>query len=99
MKLIQMESWSNIDPLRYSTTPRMLIRALLLSLSAFAGLEAQTIAVHKANESKSNVAASSLASYLERVRAEDSNIQAAPGSIWIDSGRLTRMVTDVRAMR
>ena len=33
------------------------------------------------------------------MRAENSNIQAAPGSIWIDSGRLTRMMTDVRAMR
>jgi flagellar L-ring protein precursor FlgH len=36
---------------------------------------------------------------LDRVRAENSIIQAAPGSIWTDSGRLTRMTTDVRAMR
>src|SRR6202035_4447746 len=40
-----------------------------------------------------------LSSYLERVRAENSVLQAAPGSIWTDSGRLTRMTTDVRAMR
>lgn len=46
-----------------------------------------------------NVAATSLKAYLERVRAENSNVQAAPGSIWTDSGRLTRMTTDVRAMR
>lgn len=98
MKLIQIESWINIDPSR-GDSPRTLIFILSLSLSAFPGLEAQTIAVQRASESKSNVAASSLASYLERVRAEDSNVQAAPGSIWIDSGRLTRMVTDVRAMR
>ena len=50
-------------------------------------------------EPKPNVAAASLSSYLERVRAENSNIQAVPGSIWTDSGRLTRMATDVRAMR
>ncbi len=46
-----------------------------------------------------NVAATSLKAYLERVRADNSNVQAAPGSIWTDSGRLTRMTTDVRAMR
>jgi flagellar L-ring protein precursor FlgH len=62
-------------------------------------LQAQIDAVHKAIEPKPNVAAASLSSYLERVRAENSNIQATSGSIWIDSGRLTRMVTDVRAMR
>jgi flagellar L-ring protein precursor FlgH len=46
-----------------------------------------------------DVAQASLQSYLERVRAENSVSQAAPGSIWADSGRLTRMMTDVRAMR
>jgi flagellar L-ring protein FlgH len=75
------------------------IAATLLSLVTISSLEAQSQVIHKANESKPNVAAASLSSYLERVRAENSNIQAAPGSIWIDSGRLTRMVTDVRAMR
>jgi flagellar L-ring protein precursor FlgH len=62
-------------------------------------LGAQTAAIHKLTEPKPNVAAASLTSYLERVRTENSNVQATPGSIWIDSGRLTRMVTDVRAMR
>jgi flagellar L-ring protein precursor FlgH len=70
--------------------------SLLLSVTL---LQAQIDAIHKAIEPKPNVAAASLSSYLERVRAENSNIQAAPGSIWTDSGRLTRMVTDVRAMR
>ena len=51
------------------------------------------------DRAKPTVAAASLSSYLDRVRAENSNIQAVPGSIWIDSGRLTRMATDVRAMR
>lgn len=48
---------------------------------------------------KLNVAEASLDSYLARVRAENSAVQAVPGSIWIDSGRLTRMMADVRAMR
>jgi flagellar L-ring protein FlgH len=75
------------------------IAVTLLSFSTIPLLQAQTDAIHKAIEPKPNVAAASLSSYLERVRAENSNIQAAPGSIWIDSGRLTRMATDVRAMR
>ena len=70
--------------------------SLLLSVTL---LQAQIDTIHKAIEPKPNVAAASLSSYLERVRAENSNIQATPGSIWTDSGRLTRMVTDVRAMR
>jgi flagellar L-ring protein precursor FlgH len=55
----------------------------------------------KKKEARPNpdVAEASLHSYLERVRAENSVSQAAPGSIWADSGRLTRMMTDVRAMR
>jgi flagellar L-ring protein FlgH len=72
--------------------------ALLLLLAA-ASLKAQVASIRKALEPKANVAAASLTSYLERVRAENSTVQAAPGSIWTDSGRLTRMTTDVRAMR
>jgi flagellar L-ring protein precursor FlgH len=73
---------------------------LLLSLlTAPLLLKAQVEAIHKIIEPKPNVAAASLSSYLERVRAENSVIQTAPGSIWTDSGRLTRMTTDVRAMR
>jgi flagellar L-ring protein precursor FlgH len=72
--------------------------ASLLILTA-ASLQAQAKAINKSIEPKPNVAAASLSSYLERVRAENSNIQAVPGSIWTDSGRLTRMATDVRAMR
>jgi flagellar L-ring protein precursor FlgH len=73
--------------------------AVLLLLLAAASLQAQVASIRKALEPKPNVAAASLTSYLERVRAENSIIQAVPGSIWSDSGRLTRMTTDVRAMR
>lgn len=47
----------------------------------------------------SNPAASSLEAYLTRVRLDNKAVQAAPGAIWTDAGRLTRMSTDVRAMR
>jgi len=72
---------------------------ILLSLFEISSLQAQAGAIHKMIEPKPNIAAASLSSYLDRVRAENSNVQAVPGSIWIDSGRLTRMATDVRAMR
>jgi flagellar L-ring protein FlgH len=75
------------------------IVAPLLLFLAVPVLQAQTEAIRKLIEPKPNVAASSLSSYLERVRADNSNIQPAPGSIWTDSGRLTRINTDVRAMR
>jgi flagellar L-ring protein precursor FlgH len=74
------------------------LAALFLFIAA-ASLRAQVASIRKALEPKPNVAAASLTSYLERVRAENSITQAAPGSIWTDSGRLTRMTTDVRAMR
>jgi flagellar L-ring protein precursor FlgH len=77
----------------------MIVAVTLLSLLPPPSLKAQVEAIHKMIEPKPNVAAASLSSYLERVRAETSNIQAVPGSIWTDSGRLTRMATDVRAMR
>jgi flagellar L-ring protein precursor FlgH len=72
---------------------------LTLTLTPAASLRGQSNVIHKLTQPKPNVAATSLASYLERVRAENLNVQASQGSIWTDSGRLTRMVTDVRAMR
>lgn len=72
---------------------------VLLLLLVAASLRAQVASIRKVLEPKPNIAAASLTSYLERVRAENSTVQATPGSIWTDSGRLTRMTTDVRAMR
>jgi len=48
---------------------------------------------------KSNVAQSSLAAYLQRVKAETKETRPADGSIWTENGRLTRFSTDMRAMR
>ena len=98
INLIRMKSLHDIDSLRCEGS-LTLILAISLSLSAVSRLSAQTTAVHKSSESKPNVATASLSSYLERVRTENSNIQAATGSIWTDNGRFTRIVTDVRAMR
>jgi flagellar L-ring protein FlgH len=83
---------------REDCSAKLLVVALAM-LGNTSSLHAQSNVIHKLTESKPNVAAASLSSYLERVRAENSNIQATPGSIWTDSGRLTRMTTDVRAMR
>src|SRR5258708_11984662 len=71
----------------------------LLLLIAVSSLKAQSDAHRKALGPKPNIASASLASHLANVRADSSNGQPAPGSIWTDSGRLTRMTTDVRAMR
>lgn len=73
--------------------------AFMLLLAA-ASLRAQAFAKRrKSVDVKSNVASESLAEYVARVRAENSNVQPTPGAIWTDNGRLTRMSTDVRAMR
>lgn len=72
--------------------------ALLLLLAA-SSVRALPLRGKKTLTVKTNVASASLESYLQRVRAEGSAVQAAPGSIWTDTGRLTRMNTDVRAMR
>lgn len=74
------------------------VLALMLLLAA-ASLRAQPFGKDKNVTVKPNVASESLEAYVARVRAENSNVQATPGSIWTDSGRLTRMSTDVRAMR
>ncbi len=62
-------------------------------------LEPRTSLGQKLDLVKPGIASSSLNAYLARVRAENFSVQPTPGSIWLDSGRLTRMNTDVRAMR
>jgi flagellar L-ring protein FlgH len=87
---------SQRTPHNRSSSPVVTL-ALLVHASSL--LLAQSNPIHKLTEPKPSVAAASLSSYLERVRTENSNVQALPGSIWTDSGRLSRMTTDVRAMR
>jgi flagellar L-ring protein precursor FlgH len=40
-----------------------------------------------------------LATYVERVRAENAAEERSPGAIWVPSGRLTRLSADVKASR
>jgi flagellar L-ring protein precursor FlgH len=77
----------------------VMLLLLLAACCIHAEAYGQVRALKKAMEPKPNVAEASLDSYLERVRAANSSGQPAPGSIWSDSGRLTRMNADVRAMR
>ena len=71
----------------------------VLFLLLLAGsLHAQLIP-HGSTTPKQNIASSTLSTYLDRVRADNSNVLPTPGSVWTDNGRLTRMTTDVRAMR
>jgi flagellar L-ring protein precursor FlgH len=74
--------------------------AFILLLTLFATLKSysQNSTTKNPLRQKPSPAATSLENYLERVRAYNSS-QPASGSIWMDSGRLTRMMTDVRAMR
>jgi len=71
---------------------------LLLILLASTTIHAQVSSIKNQLRPKPSPAATSLEAYLERVRAY-SAAQPASGSIWNESGRLTRMMTDVRAMR
>ncbi len=47
---------------------------------------------------KTNPAASSLNKYLDRVRAENLGSPSSEGSVWSDTGRLSRLSSDTRAM-
>jgi flagellar L-ring protein precursor FlgH len=55
--------------------------------------------INKMMTPKPNPAATSLSAYLERVRSQSEVDHSSAGSIWVDSGRLARLSTDVRAMR
>lgn len=79
----------------------------LFLLASFSGLAQAPMAIAAAKPGSAarplsagtDPAASSLEEYLTHVRADNKAVQASPGAIWTDAGRLTRMSTDVRAMR
>lgn len=60
---------------------------------------AQTSLRKRLIPSNTNIASSSLTTYVERVRKETSSAQPTSGAIWTETGRLTRLNTDVRSMR
>ncbi len=83
-----------------------LIAAGLLLLLMAVTLEGQTtpakegkLAAAKALVQGKNVAQTSLASYLVRVKAETLETKPQEGSLWSENGRLARLSTDDRAMR
>ena len=96
--------------LRRMTLSRSIVGcvALLLTLFTASNLKAQApmttapakpIPNARSLTAGSDPAAVSLEAYLTRVRLDNKAVQASPGAIWTDAGRLTRMSTDVRAMR
>jgi flagellar L-ring protein precursor FlgH len=72
--------------------------SLVLGLASLQG-SAQNTLRKRLLPSNTNIASSSLAAYVERVRKETQNAQPTTGAIWTETGRLTRLNTDVRAMR
>jgi flagellar L-ring protein precursor FlgH len=76
----------------------MLLGCILAGLAA-GSCGAQNSARKKLIPSNSNVASSSLTAYVERVKKATSDSQPSLGAIWTETGRLTRLNTDVRSMR
>ena len=92
--------------IRFSRSVAGSVGALLImlassSLTAQVPLKttAKNVPSTKALGAVSDPAASSLEAYLIQVRLDNKSVQASTGAIWTDAGRLTRMSTDVRAMR
>ncbi len=52
-----------------------------------------------ADKGKPDTPDTALVTYMQRVRAESAAETRTPGSLWTDSGRLTRLPTDVKALR
>lgn len=77
---------------------RFVAATMLVLLLLAAGALAQGLSIRNQLKPKPSPAATSMEAYLDRVRASNA-AQPSSGSIWSDSGRLARMMTDVRAMR
>ncbi len=87
-------------PARIGSLAALTAGTLLLLLAV--ALQAQTRSPKSPAHppaAKGNLAQSSLAAYLERVKADSNESHPEAGSIWTDNGRLARLSTDVRAMR
>jgi len=67
--------------------------------AAPAGAPEKAASKGKAAALKGNVAQTSLAAYLQRVKAETKDTKPTDGAIWTENGRLARFSTDMRAMR
>jgi flagellar L-ring protein precursor FlgH len=63
------------------------------------GPNAGTKAADRPAAPRGNVAQTSLAAYLQRVKADTKDTKPTDGAIWTENGRLARFSTDMRAMR
>lgn len=71
----------------------LLLLITIISLHAQGGKAATFVRPSK------DPAAGSLDDYLRRVHAESAAMQPAPGALWTENGRFTRLSADVRAMQ
>lgn len=79
---------------------RVLILALMVGISAAVVRNAAADATKKTDTpKKTDPASSAMDAYLTRVHAKDLSAPASPGSTWSDTGRLARMMSDVRAFQ
>ena len=76
--------------------------ALIASLCCLPGAQGATTIkkqISKLEKPKSTPPEEALKAYIQRVRAQQEAEVRAPGSIWIDQGRLVRLSTDAKAAR
>jgi flagellar L-ring protein FlgH len=78
---------------------RVLILALMVGISATVVRNAAADDKKTDTAKKGDPASSAMDAYLTRVRAKDLSAPASPGSTWSDTGRLARMMSDVRAFQ
>jgi len=74
-------------------------KMIALALSAGSMALAQPVRRIIVPQSKPSPPDIALNSYVERVRVESATEVGTPGSIWTETGRLTRLTSDVRAFR
>jgi flagellar L-ring protein FlgH len=82
-----------------SRLARHLVFAALCACMAFGQSAPKKQAQQKQAQPKPAPPDLALDAYIARVRAESAAEVRTPGSIWTDSGRLTRLTSDVRAFR
>jgi flagellar L-ring protein FlgH len=73
--------------------------ALVLALSALVANGALAAGKKQTPQTKADPASSALDAYLTRVHAQNLAAPASEGSTWSDTGRLSRLMSDVRAFQ
>jgi flagellar L-ring protein precursor FlgH len=98
--LMTSSAWAQSPAAPAVAAPAPVATAVLVaSATSIAPVATKNSPSAKRLSAGSDPAATSLEAYLVRVRLDNKAVQSSTGAIWSDSGRLTRMSTDVRAMR